>query len=740
MKELGKYFDHILQGPFCDEPIKTSSDRYDLAIQLVISHYSALKKSPLAIYQVGEVGAPGISDLDFILVFDDHQTIEYKDLQTDSFPQWAKQLITHPPYCCTKSTWKDLKAWFPVFNLKHLWGGRLVEPKLSDEDRIGCSFGMLIDYLMVKAPRDLLKVTWTKPIRLRILLSLLHSFRYTFLLAQEATVRIPGDIELINSEIDRLRLSWFNFDENKRLGMLQSLCVQMYEKLTELIRNADEKILQSIKVTESLTKEAGKEFKLSKFVSPWNSKEIIVSLYQEYKKHNSFKWVSPQSFLYVLNLYAHKSAQFKEYLKAQNCIVSLEWKDKVLEKGLGLHIQAMMEYAKKLASLGVPAQRYIALGYVPQVSRLEKRKPNLSEAKRILVVRLDEIGDVVLTTPFLRELRKNVPSAWITLVVKPQVYNLVETCPYVDEVLTYDSKVSKLKRYLQVLKLKVFHFWIKKFDIAILPRWDVDYYYGSFLIYSSKAKRRIGYSESVNERKKGRNKNYDKLFSEVINDPSLKHEVERNLECIRFLNGKVEDDNLELWFTEEDELKTDDLLSKERKAQSKRIVALGIGARRFRKRWPIERFIELSDWIVKEYDAQVLLLGGGEDKDLGEKMKKALGDKVIDLIGKTTLRQSASLLKHCDIYIGNDTGLKHIAAATGIPVVEISCCAKAGYSRSQYSPYRFGPWKVKHKAIGPKDAFSPCDDECRSQKEHCILGVDVERVKKAAEELIKEVD
>ncbi len=69
----------------------------------------------------------------------------------------------------------------------------------------------------------------------------------------------------------------------------------------------------------------------------------------------------------------------------------------------------------------------------------------------MLVIRLDEIGDVVLTTPLLRELRRNLPRAWITLVVKKQVYNLVVNCPYVNEVLSFDWQAPIWRFYYTLL-------------------------------------------------------------------------------------------------------------------------------------------------------------------------------------------------------------------------------------------------------------------------------------------------
>jgi len=78
----------------------------------------------------------------------------------------------------------------------------------------------------------------------------------------------------------------------------------------------------------------------------------------------------------------------------------------------------------------------------PILRRAERFAPSeeiqLSELRRVMMIRLDEIGDLVLMTPFLRELRRSLPQAWISLVVKPGCFNLMEQCPYVQEVLTFD--------------------------------------------------------------------------------------------------------------------------------------------------------------------------------------------------------------------------------------------------------------------------------------------------------------
>ena len=116
-----------------------------------------------------------------------------------------------------------------------------------------------------------------------------------------------------------------------------------------------------------------------------------------------------------------------------------------------------------------------------RVVRLKTEAIDLRRVRQVLVVRTDEIDDVVMSTPFLRELRRLLPAAWITLLVKPAVYNLVERCPYVHEVLTFDWSGSRylepFQRRWRALVLAHRHLWPGQFDMAILPRWDADYYY-----------------------------------------------------------------------------------------------------------------------------------------------------------------------------------------------------------------------------------------------------------------------
>jgi heptosyltransferase-2 len=364
------------------------------------------------------------------------------------------------------------------------------------------------------------------------------------------------------------------------------------------------------------------------------------------------------------------------------------------------------------------------------------RDIDLSSAKQVLVVRLDEIGDVVMTTPFLRELRRNLPQSWITLVVKPAVHNLMELCPYVDEVLTYDCRVSVRlpgwRQHWRALRLAHSSLWSRRFDLALSPRRDRDYYHGAFILYLSGAPRRVGSSWSLDSSERPgplQSAGSYRLMTHVCDCRGHKHEVPANLEMIRSLGGRVEDDRLELWFDDQDEAFAGRLLEDRGIGPGDNLIALGPGAGASKRRWPAGRFTELGLWLKRELGARLLVVGGPGEKALGGEIGWALGDSVVNCAGRTTLRQTGALLKRCRLFIGNDAGPMHMAAAVGLPVVELSCHPETGSPWSANSPLRFGPWGGAHTVIQPENPRPPCVDECGADHPHCILGITTRRIR-----------
>lgn len=375
--------------------------------------------------------------------------------------------------------------------------------------------------------------------------------------------------------------------------------------------------------------------------------------------------------------------------------------------------------------------------------RLLRRRPRpdefrLSAVERVVVIRVDEIGDTLLTGPLLRELRRNLPDAEITLVVNPGVANLVERCPYVDHVVTYRWSVAglfgRLKRHARALRLARRELWPRRLDLALLPRWDRDRYHASFLAYFSGALHRVGYSEATTEGKKRMNAGADRLFTRVLTAGGAEHEVERNLDMLRALGGEVRDTGLEVWLDDDDEAEAERLLGDAEGAR-RPLIALGIGAGSQRRVWPIPRYAELARALERRHGAGVVVVGSRQDRVRVESFRRQSG-AIVDLVGRTTLRQAAAVLKRCDLYVGNDTGVMHLAAAAGIPVVEISCHPRTGSPAHDHSPVRFGPWGVEHRVLRPLEPLPPCTDGCSGRVSHCITAVSVDQVLEAANALL----
>jgi heptosyltransferase-2 len=221
----------------------------------------------------------------------------------------------------------------------------------------------------------------------------------------------------------------------------------------------------------------------------------------------------------------------------------------------------------------------------------------------------------------------------------------------------------------------------------------------------------------------------------VVDDRSVKHDVERNLHLLSSLGMRPTDTRLELWLSDQDQQVANEILMSGGPAP---VVAFGLGAGSPRRTWPVERFSHVGRWLT-DGGFGLVIVGGSGDERLAEDLQKRLGGGVIDVTNKITLRQTAAVLAHCSLFCGNDAGPMHLAAAAGVPVVEISCHSRRGDDLHPNSPKRFGPWGVPHRIVRPQSPADGCVAGCRIGAPHCILNVDVDTVIAAIESLKKEI-
>ncbi|MFT3782919.1 MAG: glycosyltransferase family 9 protein [Nibricoccus sp.] len=317
---------------------------------------------------------------------------------------------------------------------------------------------------------------------------------------------------------------------------------------------------------------------------------------------------------------------------------------------------------------------------------------NWSDVGSILVVKLDEIGDFVLATAFLRELRRNCRGGKIVLVVAAQVYNLAETCPYVDKVYKFNHKVEGhfgvLRRRFRALMFAYRNLWAERFEVAVVPRFDADTYGATEIAAFSNANTVIGYSEKCTILKSTANPGYDALLSHTIKPGEHRGtEMRANLYILEKFQAVVNSCESELWLTKEDETFAASRLNRVGK-----YIAVATGASKPDRCWPIEKYQELVRWCSEEYGLTPVLIGLVSDPKLSG---------ALSLLGETTLRQAAAVLKRCVLFVGNDSGPKHIAAAMRTPVVEISALRLGKDPLHPNSPDRFQACSAAQVVVRP---------------------------------------
>lgn len=367
----------------------------------------------------------------------------------------------------------------------------------------------------------------------------------------------------------------------------------------------------------------------------------------------------------------------------------------------------------------------------------KQRKYPPNRKMRILVVRIDALGDMVVTSPFFRELRAAYPLAEITLVCSQYVFNLVEHCPYVDEVLACPMKRYAKHLFLHRLRdcmmfaQEKFH--NRCFDLAICPMSYINYP-NAWIIFFSGSFRRIAYYEEEHDQYMGSCNVY---FTERIHQRA-KHEVESTLDILRFLHQPVHDDSLEVWLSEKDKKDAMDLISRSGVAMKRKKIVVSLTTSHPSKDWPVEDYVAVCKQLQSESDVEFLLVGAGDTAVKAATQFCINIPEAHDFTNKTTIRETVAIMKLSDLHLGGDTGTAHIAAACGLKGVVIYSSVRLDgdvHVQEDLSQW-FAPWHSPLQIIQPKHALPGCERGCKADRAHCIKQVSVPEVLKALEKVI----
>jgi len=312
---------------------------------------------------------------------------------------------------------------------------------------------------------------------------------------------------------------------------------------------------------------------------------------------------------------------------------------------------------------------------------------------RVLVIRTDRIGEVLLSTPILGSLKIAYPDASISVMVKPHIKELIEGNPNVNEIISYEDltegfrEAFKLKRIIRE----------KNFDLAVIVNPKKKFHLACFL---AGVPVRVGF-----------NRKWGFLLTHKVADEkskAQKHEVEYNLDLLRAL--KIEPKDKRPIVIIDDRQQVPDVPEK--------AVAIHPATSNPKKRWEAARFAQLGD-IFAKLGYAVIFVGGKEEAEECHNVMSLMKAKPINLTGKTSLKELAAVLKKCLLLVSNDSGPVHISAAVGTPVIALFGKADPGSRAKRWGPYGEGHQVIEKdrlEDIAPEEVFATAAAMLKSYK------------------------
>jgi heptosyltransferase-2 len=289
---------------------------------------------------------------------------------------------------------------------------------------------------------------------------------------------------------------------------------------------------------------------------------------------------------------------------------------------------------------------------------------------RILIAQTSFLGDVVLSTPVFAALRRCLPAAHITALVRPESAAVLDGHPHVDAVLTDDKRgrergVGSLR---VVRKLRQ-----GRFDVALALHKSLR---TAWLLAAAGIPRRIGFRQSAG---------WFLYQCRVVRDPA-RHDVERNLAILAGL-GIDPDTAISrplVACAPEAVARFEALRRAAHVDPQTPVVGVAPGSAWATKRWTVEGYAALVGALQRELGVTPILLGARDDVECADAIQRAAGGGVFNLVGQTDLRLLIAAIDQCSVLVANDSAPVHIAVARGTPVVAIFGPTSP---RQGYGPY-----------------------------------------------------
>lgn len=338
---------------------------------------------------------------------------------------------------------------------------------------------------------------------------------------------------------------------------------------------------------------------------------------------------------------------------------------------------------------------------------------------KILVRSANWVGDTVMMLPSLVALRKAFPHAQVTVLANPWVIPLLKNHPAVDRTLILDKGRGWLSACKELARI-IFQLRAERFDLAVLFQNALE---AAFLASLGRVRYRVGYDTD------GRG-----LFltHKVERDRAilLAHQVEYFLGLIEAMGWEVEGREPIVYLNDEDARSATTMLCSEGINDDRLVVGLNPGATYgSAKTWPADRFAVIGDWASERWDAKVVLFGSFSDRDIAAQVSRLMRSHPINLSGETTLGEAMALIKRCNCFVTNDSGLMHIAAAFGTPLLAVF---------GPTDQLQTGPIGKNARIVRHSFECTPCLKEVCPLDHRCMLSIEPEEVWNEMESLRRE--
>lgn len=389
--------------------------------------------------------------------------------------------------------------------------------------------------------------------------------------------------------------------------------------------------------------------------------------------------------------------------------------------------------------------------YFAVENELQKLRKN-EKTNNILITQLNAMGDLALASGAIREIRKNYPNSHITLVCLGLWTPLVINCPYVDRIISSFIKDDTLITTLNNVPYFCFtKLWDRSYDFAINLHWGQCGHCASFINWFSGAKERYGFdlyteqklcNDSFSTGYFTEDDDYSFILTRSFNAPkALYRDVERKYWLLNQIGVKVTDKTLELWLTDADHVEIN--------SSNKKKIIVGLGASTNNKKYSLRKLSKVLAEINKIDNVDFILVGGDTDiADADFLINKNPDLHFINYVNKLNVRQTADVIRQCDLYLGNDTGTIHMAKIYDLPTIsmirESKDVVKHPHKGTISSYLRFSPWQYNCKnrsiVLRPEHALGECNDSddhggCIHKQAHCINQITPEEIVEAYKSL-----